>query len=265
MLARAALIGAKFVLFGDWEGQFGAMQDRWDLPYTAVPDSDLIRDMAKSLRVNLETYRRGDDPQLFRFYHGLYGQDIKQVIAAARANYPVTMATEEHDMILCVSHEKRMRINEYMNKRAGGLYVECREEIRGTTCQPQSMYLRPGMELIGCPRGVTPRRGVVQGVVYTVVDVGPEVKIRINPEYQVESNLPSDWNEIRTEVEMTLPVLEVPRLLRLTHAMCYFTVQGRTIRDKHILLADTDHRHFSTRSLSVGMSRATHGKFVHVQ
>ena len=64
---------------------------------------------------------------------------------------------------------------------------------------------------------------------------------------------------------MTLPVLEVPRLLRLTHAMCYFTVQGRTIRDKHILLADTDHRHFSTRSLIVGMSRATHGKFVHVQ
>ena len=126
-------------------------------------------------------------------------------------------------MILCVSHEKRMRVNGYMNTQSGGLYVECKEEINGTTCQPQSM--RPGMELVGCPRGVSPKRGVVQGIVYTVIDVGPEVKIRINPEYQVESNLPSDWDEVRTEFEMTLPVLEVPRLLRLTHAMCYFTVQ----------------------------------------
>ena len=95
--------------------------------------------------------------------------------------------------------------------------------------------------------------------------MGPEVKIRINPEYQVKSNLPSDWNEVRTEFEMTLPILEVPRLLRLTHAMCYFTIQGRTIRDKHILLSDTDHPYFSVRNLIVGMSRATHGKHVHVQ
>ena len=37
-------------------------------------------------------------------------------------------------------------------------------------------------------------------------------------------------------------------------------VQGKTCRDKHILLLDTSHM----RTLIVGMSRATHGKYVHV-
>ena len=214
--------------------------------------------MAKCQWITLDTSRRGEDEDLFKFYHGLYGQDVKQVLPSARANYPVTMPTEEHDVILCVSHEKRLRINKYINERAGGLFVPCEEEIKGTTCQPQSMFLKVGLELIGCPRGVNGKRGIVQGVVYTVCEVGPEVKIRMNDEYQL-----ADWNE--AEVETTLPLEEVPRLLRLTHAMCYYTVQGRTMRDKHILLTDTDHPFFTTRSLIVGMSRATHGKYVHVQ
>ena len=46
--------------------------------------------------------------------------------------------------------------------------------------------------------------------------------------------------------------------------MCYYTIQGRTVRDKHIVLMDTGHRHFSRRALIVGMSRATHGQYVHI-
>ena len=253
LLARATLVGAKFVLFGDFDGQFGAMQDRWDVPYSEVPNSELIRDMTKSLWVKLETYRRGEDPELFGFYHGLYGQDVRAVIASARAKYPVTMKLEEHDMILCVSHNRRMTLNRHVNRLSGGLLVKCDETIKATTCQPQDMYLKPGLQLIGCPRGVVSKRGVVQGVMYTVLEVGPEVSIRMNDEYQSEG-----------PVEMKLPLAEVPLLLRLTHAMCYFTIQGRTLRDKHILLADTHNEHFTIRSLIVGMSRATHGKYVHV-
>ena len=52
--------------------------------------------------------------------------------------------------------------------------------------------------------------------------------------------------------------------LRMAHAMCYYTSQGRTIRDRHIVLLDTTHQLFSVRALIVALSRATHGSYLHV-
>ena len=52
--------------------------------------------------------------------------------------------------------------------------------------------------------------------------------------------------------------------LRMPYARCYYTVQGKTYRDTHVILMDTSHKRFDMRKLIVGMSRATHGKFVHV-
>ena len=46
--------------------------------------------------------------------------------------------------------------------------------------------------------------------------------------------------------------------------MCFYTVQGRTVRDRHIVLLDTANRNFSVRALIVGLSRATCGSFLHV-
>jgi hypothetical protein len=61
-----------------------------------------------------------------------------------------------------------------------------------------------------------------------------------------------------------VPLDQVCGQLRLTHAMCYYTCQGRTVKDRHIVLMDTDHPCFSTRSLIVGLSRATHGCYLHI-
>ena len=61
-----------------------------------------------------------------------------------------------------------------------------------------------------------------------------------------------------------MPLEVIPYLLRLTHAMCYYTIQGRTLRDRKILLIDTDHPNFSRRALIAGLSRATHGEVAHV-
>ena len=36
MLARFLMVGARFVCFGDFDGQFKAMKDRWDTPYSQV-------------------------------------------------------------------------------------------------------------------------------------------------------------------------------------------------------------------------------------
>ena len=62
----------------------------------------------------------------------------------------------------------------------------------------------------------------------------------------------------------SVPWDEVCAQLRLCHALCYYTCQGRTVRDRHILLLDTTHTHLSVRALIVGLSRATHGRWLHV-
>ena len=55
-------------------------------------------------------------------------------------------------------------------------------------------------------------------------------------------------------------------MLRMTYGFCYYSVQGATLRNRHVVLFDTLHhkQYFTIRHLIVGMSRATHGKYVHV-
>ena len=60
-------------------------------------------------------------------------------------------------------------------------------------------------------------------------------------------------------LHIAIPKLDVPKLLRLTHAMCYYTIQGRTLKNKRILLLDTEFTHVTCRALIVGLNRVTHG------
>ena len=54
-------------------------------------------------------------------------------------------------------------------------------------------------------------------------------------------------------------------LMRPQHALVYASIQGRTLRAKHLALMDVwKERYFSVRHLIVAVSRATHGQFVHV-
>ena len=84
-LARLTLTGAKFVLFGDYEGQFECVADRWSVSSGRVQQSQLLRDMVKSLWVKLTTYRRGDDEALFDFLCSLVKKPIL-VIDVAHAS-----------------------------------------------------------------------------------------------------------------------------------------------------------------------------------
>ena len=251
-LARLKLCGAKFVLFGDYEGQFESVSDRWTVSSKRVQQSQLLRDMVQSLWIRLTTYRRGDDEFLFDFYHGLYNsnESLKSMVARARKSFP---SCSDPDIVLCISHNKRILINKRLNEAKAPEYrvfVGADEEIQGTTCQPQDMLIWPKMELIGCPRGRGKKYDVVQGVVYTLLLIDRFCVLRMRPEYGDE--------------EIEVPLDEIPYLLRLTHAMCYYTVQGRTLKDKKILLVDTEHPNFSHRALIVGLSRATHGQVVHI-
>ena len=119
---------------------------------------------------------------------------------------------------------------------------------------PQSMHIWPGLELIGCPRGSGKQR-VVQGVVYTVTDMNPQ---------SITLKMLDDYCHGADDETAMVPWEEVCAQLRLCHSLCYYTCQGRTIKNRHIVLLDTTHKHFSVRALIVGLSRAVHGKWLHV-
>ena len=120
--------------------------------------------------------------------------------------------------------------------------------------KPQEMWIWHGMRLIGCPRG-SGKNLVVQGVIYFVTEITEEtVKLQMCEKYCHGAK----------DEKAEIPFDSVCSQLRLTHSMCYYTCQGRTVKDRHIVLLDTDHPHFSTRSLIVGLSRATHGDYLHI-
>ena len=249
-------VGAKFITFGDYEGQFGPMRDRWRLDI--CPEfSPLMHQMCNGLHIKVTEYRRGTDSELFEFYHSMYGQATPPV-EESRIKYPAAVAPCDDPLVLCVSHKRRMLVNARQNarvKKADAVFLECSEdELTGCTMKPQDMWIWPGIHLIGCPRG-SGKNLVVQGVIYEVLEITEEtVKLQMRPEYCHGAS------DEATEIPRDM----VCNQLRLTHAMCYYTCQGRTVKDRHIVLLDTDHRHFSTRSLIVGLSRATDGKFLHI-
>ena len=72
-IARWQMVGAKFVLFGEFEGKFEAFIDRWkEVSYADVPRSQLLMDMCSRTRFHMDVYRRGDDQALYDWYTSLY-------------------------------------------------------------------------------------------------------------------------------------------------------------------------------------------------
>ena len=121
--------------------------------------------------------------------------------------------------------------------------------------QPQSMYVWVGLDLIGCPRG-SGKQLTVQGVIYTVTGITEKhLELQMRPEYCTRG---------AGDATLLVPLEEACAQLRLCHAVCYYTCQGRTVRDRHIVLLDVRHPHFTVRALIVRLSRATHGRYLHV-
>ena len=113
------------------------------------------------------------------------------------------------------------------------------------------------------PRGTGMKTQIVQGVIYTVVYIDDQkVVLQMRKEYTEKLNPEDEDDEVH---EVTVPLGDVPALLRLTHAMCYFTCQGRSIDlGKPVLMIDTHHKFFTRRALIVGMSRVRHGDDLHI-
>jgi hypothetical protein len=241
-LAQYKLLGCRFVVAGDPDGQLPPVEDplRCERPHEY---SAFMQDLVNNCRVRLTRNRRGSDPVLFRACSALYQimsepKHLFKTVNCLMGMYPFR---EEVDVFACVSHVHRLLLNHMAMDKSGVKVGEYDEKSRSTMA-PQTMWLVKGMPLLG---------GVTEG------------KIRNCCRYKVAEVAPLQICEEDGEL-IDVKVSEACRLLRPGYAVTYNALQGLTLKEKHIVLADVRHTHFTARHLNVGMSRATHGRFVHI-
>ena len=226
-------------------GQFQAIAENWagtPLPPHALQDSDMLRELCGGNRFTLTENRRSDPP-LFDFITSLrpgtpQARPLAEALADARARFPGT--AREADWVLCLSHRKRMALNRHMNQRRkprDAIFFRHRHAGDLTGNQPQSMWLWPGITLIGaggpCPRGI----------LCQVTALSEE--------------------EVTLSHGATLSREQICKCTRLAHCLCDASVQGLTLPGG-VRLEDTDSPLFCLRKLYVGVSRATAASLVEV-
>jgi hypothetical protein len=264
------------VLLGDFH-QFLPIKDAWCDSAVSVQNADILRQLARALRIEFRVNRRSAlDPYLFTDYTALYPfvdepDALRLHREQMRAKYP--WYGEHPSLVLVMSHAMRMRLNAHYNKikdrTEDAVHVPCIGRTTRAAMQPQSMWVRPGQRLIGCS---TYGARIIHSVMYVVTAVGETwIDVDMAPECCSERLSPdgeplSDKEQRaldKQEKNIHLTYAEASRYLRLAHVLCYASVQGSTISE-HVLMLDLQHQYFSMRSLIVGMSRATHGRFVHM-
>jgi len=265
-MSRWTALGARFIFFGDFQGQFAPFIDRWNFKI-CWEFSPLMESLANGLRIEISKYRRGKDLELFNWFHGMYGQEeTAGLVRESRDYYPAACDPMCNPLVLCISHFHRYEVNRIQNERLappGALHCQWDgEDLIGATMQPQSMRIwscthkdkLDGIHLIGNPRG-SGKKLVVQGVIYCVMDI---------TDSGVELQMMSEYCHGAKDERVTVPIEDVCSQLRPTHAMCYYTMQGRTVKNRHLVLLDTSSIYFSVRALIVGLSRVEEGSFLHI-
>ena len=173
-------------------------------------------------------------------------------------NFEKTLQTIRSDPIhyvLVMSHGKRVHTNREMNKRlAKGrndtLELEPADVKRGPMANmPQKMRIWPGTTLPACVK--VREANEVNGLEYEVIcTTNQNVELRrLHPSGDVAKH----------GVPFELPHAETALKMILQHALCYYTAQGRTLRDSLVLCTDTDHQAFTRRHLITGIGRVCEG------
>jgi energy-coupling factor transporter ATP-binding protein EcfA2 len=294
-LAQWYLLGVRFVIIGDFDGQFLPMFDRWGeaMAKNDIQTSLFFHSLCEGTHVHFTQYRRGDESArpLFDFYCSLY-QRLKLQNQRAMLDASLEEAKERFkacpvipDVTLCASHYKRRLLNHAVNMTLARqedktLFIPCtKTKALGVTMVPQDMTIWKGLELLGCIHQSNSKT-VINGVLYVVQDWDERfVYLNVHERYQTqpdddsdEEPEPEDQDDDAVEdpaegdvpTDLKLSHENVSKWLRLTHVRCYGSIQGCTMEKQHILLMDTHSRHFTLRHLIVGVSRATHQDFVHV-
>jgi hypothetical protein len=229
-------------LFGD-PCQFGAIQDQGKGPLDF--DNPFFWRLVNGLQLHLNKFRRGGDAGHFNFVGSLYRQHrprLGDTLVRARTRYPV--CGKPMGTVLCISHAGRVRHNAEMNERVappGALLIKAPKVVQsGVANVPQDMSVWPGLVLMAACNST--HRVLKNGLRYRVEEVGENLTLLCI----------GDRGEARGE-PFALAVGEAKNLL-LTHALCYFSTQARTIYGP-MCLAQTAHPRFEMTHLIVGLGR----------
>ena len=179
-LARWHLVGVRFIIVGDADGQRGPSYDTWEdaMRSKDIRNSHLIHEMAGGLRVKLTEYRRGLDEELFEYYTGLYpladdNTRVRATVAQGLRQYPTRGVI--CDCYFVVRHDTRVPMNRMLMHHFAGLaqgpvmFLPAPENYpERIQMQPQAMLLWAGLELVCYSERCATKNNPVTGAVYVV-------------------------------------------------------------------------------------------------
>jgi hypothetical protein len=252
-IAQMAMTGNHFYVFGDCRGQFLPIADSHRAALLEnIDSSDFLHSITNGLRVEVKRYRRGTDYPWYRFVGSLYDIPLAEALAAARQRYPARGALFDGTS-LCIDHRCRVLVNEQVNRRlapVGHLTYAAGAEHKDCANLPQEMRLWSGIILVAVGRDKELKNGLRFQVTELTQD---ELTLRgVND------------NGVLSEIPIVVAAARAAQCLRLTHAICYFSTQARTITGP-LRLCQTSHLYFSIRHLIVGCGRAPEGSVVEVE
>ena len=154
-----------------------------------------------------------------------------------------------------MDHRARKFVNETVNRRVaqpGYLFEEAGTPTQGCANEPQDMRVWVGIVLVA----VGSDKQLNNGLRYQPITLpGEETGF-------VVQNI--DDKGVLTGEIYNMDAKRFADTLRLTHAICYFSTQARTISGP-LRLSQTTHKHFTIRHLIVGCGRAPEGSVVMVE
>ena len=130
--------------------------------------------------------------------------------------------------------------------------VKAGEPTRGCANVPQDMRLWAGIILTAVGTTKPLKNGLRYKVVALPEGEGPYAMQRVNDQGEAEGE------------PFSLEEKKIAKSLRLSHAICYFSCQARTITGG-LRLAQTNHKFFIIRHLVVGLGTGPEGHCIEVE
>jgi hypothetical protein len=238
--------GTQFIVSGDANQMSACFSSFRGVPIDAdqISQSQFFHDLCGGTRCILTECKRSDKA-LFDWYTSIseggsrYELELKELVKQAKRDFPRRDHARWH---LCISHAKRKAINrrEMLRLKPANAVFYPRVAAPGMTSEPQDLWLWPGVQVYACTRSVT--KGLRNGMLYKVEAVGETTIL---------------------EGGISLSKEEVSKYCRPSWANTYHSSQGLTLEGR-VQLCDSSHKHFTSRMLLMGLSRARGADLVQV-
>jgi energy-coupling factor transporter ATP-binding protein EcfA2 len=246
-LLNALTFGScQFIVSGDANQMGSCFSSFRGVPIDAdqIGQSQFFHALCGGTRCLLTECKRSDKT-LFNWFTSIgeggsrFDLTLAQQVKEARRDFPKRGDARWH---LCISHAKRKAINrrEMLRLKPVDAMFYPKVAAPGMTSEPQDLWLWPGIEVFACTRSVT--KGLKNGMLYTIMSVGEQTILEGN---------------------IVLSKEEATKYLRPSFAQTYASSQGLTLEGR-VQLCDSSNKHYTSRMLLMGLSRAREASLVQV-